>query len=170
VGSERQECDFCGVEEMSNGILHSDRTVEYCDGPPSASVPTTILCYDCAQDVSDYLETRANKTNQSPDGLAPFEEADAQALLDRLAENNELVIELGRSSGYGIRVIDGEWKRAICPNPAPPMVEELTRKEVLDRILSAKRLTLKQLDPSAWERFETDGSVWDASAFANWEL
>lgn len=154
MDSEIQECDFCGAEEMSNTILRGNPTVEYLDGPPRASVPSTVLCYDCAQDVSDYLEVRTRKTNEDVDGLAPFRETDAQALLDRLVENEYLVMELGRGSGYGIRAVGDEWKHAVFRAPGPATVETLTREEVRDLILRAKRLTLKHFDPSAWERFE----------------
>jgi hypothetical protein len=152
--SGTQKCDFCGAEEMSNTILHGRPTVEYLDGPPRASVPSTVLCSDCAQDVSDYLEARNKNPNQTVDGRGPFEDADAQAILERLMKNKDLVMEFGRGSGYGIRYVDNEWKYAVFRAPGPATIETLTQKEVQDRILRANRLTLKQFDPSAWERFE----------------
>jgi hypothetical protein len=154
--SVSRECAFCGAEEMSNTVLRSDPTVEYMDGPPRASVPSTVLCYDCAQDVSDYLDARSESAPETPDGLAPFGEQDADALLDRLAANEHLVLERGRGSGYGIRVVDGTWKHAVFRAPGPPVIETLTRDEVRDLILDAKRVTLKHFDPSAWERFERE--------------
>lgn len=156
MDSRTRECDFCGTKEMSNTILDSKPTVEYLDGPPRASVPSTVLCFDCAQDVSDYLEARNKETNQAVDSRAPFGEADAQALLERLIKNEQLVMEFGRGSGYGIRFVDNEWKHAVFRAPGPPMVESLTQEEVQDRILGAKRLTLKQFDLSAWKRFESE--------------
>lgn len=154
MNPEVRECDFCGTEEMANTILDDTPTVRYSDGPPRASIPTTVLCYDCAQDVTDYLKARSKKSNQDGDGLAPFGDTDAQAILDRLVENEHLVIEFGRGSGYGIRAVGDEWKHAVFRAPGPATVETLTREEVRDRILRAKRLTLKHFDPDAWERFE----------------
>lgn len=152
--SEIRACDICGAEEMSNTVLGTSPTVKYSDGPPMASVPGAVLCYDCAQDVSDYLTARAGTSNEEGPGLAPFGEADAQAVLDRLEENEHLVLELGRGVGYGIRAVDGEWKHAVFRAPGPATIETLTRAEVRERILNAKRLTLKHFDPSAWERYE----------------
>lgn len=147
-------CDFCGIEEISNTKLSSDWMVKYEDGPARASVTGVVLCYDCAQDVNDYFEARTMKSNEDVAGLAPFGEADAQALLNRLLENEHLVLKPDRAVGYGVRAVDGEWKRAVFRAPGPLTVETLTREEVRELILSATRLTLKHLDPSAWERFE----------------
>lgn len=152
----RQPCDFCGTEEMSNTVLSSDPTVRYMDGPPQASITGAILCYDCAQDVSDYLEVRKSDSEGAVDGRAPFGEADARALLERLQDNNHLVVETGRESGYGVRAVDGDWRHAVFRAPGPATIETLTRDEVRDMILDAKRLTLKHLDPAAWNRFEYD--------------
>jgi hypothetical protein len=154
--SKIQPCNFCGVEEISNTKLSSDWMVRYEDGPARASVPGVILCYDCAQDVSDYFEARTMESNEDVVGRSPFGEEDAQALLNRLLENEHLVLEPGRAAGYGVRAVDGEWKRAVFRAPGPLTIETLTQDEVRDLILSAKRLTLKHLDPSAWERFERD--------------
>lgn len=151
---ELQPCDFCGVEEMSNTRLTSDWTIRYEDGPQRASVTSVVLCYDCAQDVNEYFEARTSESDDSVAGLAPFGEDDARVLLERLLENEHLVLEPGRASGYGVRAVDGEWKHAVFRAPGPLTIETLTRKEVRKLILSAKRLTLKHLDPSAWERFE----------------
>jgi len=156
MDSRTRECDFCGTKEMSNTILDGQPTVEYLDGPPRASVPSTVLCFDCAQDVSDYLEARNKETNQAVERRAPFGEADAQALLERLIKNEQLVMEFERGSGYGIRFVDNEWKHAVFRAPGPPIVETLTQEEVQDRILGAKRLTLKQFDLSAWKRFKSE--------------
>lgn len=156
TSSESRECEFCGTEEISNTVLGSEPTMEYLDGPPRASVPSTVLCYDCAQDVSDYLEARSDKSLETQDGLAPFGKQDANALLDRLVENKQLVMEPGRGSGYGIRSVNGTWKHAVFRAPGPPMIETLTRGEVRDIVLNAKRITLKHFDPSAWERFERE--------------
>lgn len=152
-----QECDFCGAEEWANTSLRGKPTVQYNDGAPRATVPNTILCFDCAKEVSDYLEARSNISNQDTEGLSPFGEADAETLLDRLRENEHLVMDLERGSGYGIRAVNGEWRRAIVRLPGPAKVETLSRKEVRDLILDAKRLTLKHFDPSAWKRFERTG-------------
>lgn len=156
MDSRTRECDFCGTKEMSNTILDGKPTVEYLDGPPRASVPSTVLCFDCAQDVSDYLEARNRETNQAVDRRTPFGEADVQALLERVMKNEQLVMEFERGSGYGIRFVNNEWKHAVFRAPGPPMVETLTQEEVKDRILGAKRLTLKQFDLSAWKRFESE--------------
>ncbi|MDS0261060.1 hypothetical protein NDI56_16805 [Haloarcula sp. S1CR25-12] len=140
---------------MSNTVLTGAETVEYLDGAPRASLPSTVLCYDCARDVRDYLEARKAIENEDSDGLAPFGEADAEAVLDRMVDNEHLVLELGRESGYGIRSRDGVWKHAVFRAPGPSTIERLTRAEVRTRILNAKRLTLKQFDPVAWDRFDT---------------
>ena len=154
MDQEIRDCDFCGSEEVSNRILQGEPIIEFLDGPLGVSVPNTVLCDDCTQDVSDYLRARTAETNQDLAGLSPFEEADAQAVLDRLVENEHLVMELGQESGYGIRFVDNEWKRAVSRIPSPPTVVTLNQEEVRDLILRAKRLTLKQFDSSAWEGFE----------------
>ncbi|WP_143421201.1 hypothetical protein [Halorubrum ezzemoulense] len=150
--NKERPCSFCGTVSYTNAILSSEPTVEYYDGGPQASVQTVVLCHDCANDVSDYFQERSGKPDEKEAGLSPFGEDDADALLSRLLENEHLVIDTG--VGYGIRAVDGDWKYAIMRLPGPPDVEALERREVKDMILDAKRLTLKHLDPSAWEEFE----------------
>ena len=150
ANADLQACDFCGIEEMSNTEIRAEATTEYLDGPPHAWVPTIVLCRDCAQEVSDYLEGRAGKS----DVISPFTEEDAQALLDRLVENEDLVLELGRTSGYGIHAVGDEFEYAFVQEPIPETIKTLTRREVRDLILNARRLTIKRFDPSTWEWFE----------------
>lgn len=166
--TDEEPCEFCGTQEMSNTMLGSEPTIEYLDGPARASVTGAVLCYDCAQDVSDYIESRKIESPEdvhgpSPfgetdeeaiEGLYPFGEKDAEAILDRLQENEHLVMEMGRSSGYGVRAIDGEWKRAVFFAPGPRTIKNLTRDEVRRLVLDAKRLTIKHLDSEGWRRYE----------------
>jgi hypothetical protein len=150
--NEERPCSFCGTVSISNAILSSDPTVEYVDGDPRVSIQSIVLCHDCAEDVSDYFKERSGQSNEKKVGLSPFGEDDADVLLDRLLENDHLVMDIG--FGYGIRAVEGDWKYAIMRLPGPPDVETLERSEVKDKILNAKRLTLKHLDLTAWKEFE----------------
>ncbi|MBX0288616.1 hypothetical protein [Haloarcula salinisoli] len=154
--AESRPCEFCGTEAMSNTVLTSEPTIRYLDGPPMASVTDVVLCYDCAQDVTDYLEVRTSDSEETVEGPAPFGEADAQAVLERLQANDQLVLETGRESGYGVRAVDGDWNHAVFRAPGPATVETLARDDVREMIVGAKRLALKQFDPAAWRRFEHD--------------
>lgn len=146
-----QACDFCGVNQESNVRIVDQPTSEYLDDPRKASLPNTVLCYECAEEVSNYLNSRSKRSTEKEEGSTPFSEADSQALLDQIVENNSLVLQVGRAT-MGIRFINGEWRRAFFPPPGPAMVETLTREDVRDRILSAKQVTIKRFDRSAWKR------------------
>jgi len=147
-------CDFCGAKEAANTRLTSEPTVRYEDGPSRASIAGAILCYDCAEDMSDYVEARKRESADPVDGLSPFGEADARALLDRLQQNEHLVMKTARSSGYGVRAVDGELKYAVFRAPGPLTIETLSQEDVREIVLNAKRLTLKHFDQSAWDRFK----------------
>lgn len=154
MNPEIRDCDFCGAEGVYNRILQGEPMIEFYDMPPGVSIPSTVLCEDCTQDVSDYLSARTTQPDQDVIGDSPFGEADAQALLGRLEANNHLVMELGRNSGNGIRAVDNEWKKVVPQLPFQPVVVTLSREEVRDLILEAKRLTVKRFDSAAWDGLE----------------
>lgn len=147
-----EPCSICGRSAMSNARVSSRRTVEYLDGPPVASIPSVVVCHDCADEVTDYLNERTGNTESPSNRHSLFEEEDAETLADRLVENDQLVLDPGY--GYGIRHVDGEWKQAIMPLPAPPTIETMDREEVEETIQSAARVTLKRLDQAAWDRHQ----------------
>lgn len=149
-----QPCDFCGITEMSNTEIRANRTVQYNDGPALASIPTTVLCYECAEEVTDYLHSRRRSATDDDGGTSPFGEADVEALLERLEHNDNLVLQTDSHFYLGIRAVDGDWKRAGSFSPGSASVRSLDRSDVRDLILSSRRLTLKHVDREAWERYE----------------
>jgi len=154
--NSKDACSFCGKKKTSNCRLRSKRTVQYEDGPSTASVQSVVLCHGCADDVSDYFEARADQPDSDTDE-SPFSEADAEAILSRVEQNQELVLDFG--IGYGVRSIDGQWKLAHMPLPGPPQVTEMERAEVIAEILDAPRVTVKRLDLKIWSKF---GSMLDS--------
>lgn len=147
-------CDVCGTEDFQNTVILSEGGIDILDGRSAASVPRTVVCYECAQVVTDYLQSLIGHPNTLNKGRSPFGEPDADTLINCLIENEHLVMELSRKSIYDVRFVDGEWKRVVLRLPSPPSVEATSEEEVRDAILNAKEITLKHLDPSAWEQFE----------------
>lgn len=145
-------CDVCGTEDFQNTVISSEGGVHILDGRSAASVPRTVVCYDCSKIVTDYLQSLIGQSNKLVNGLSPFVEADADALIECLRENELLVMGLVRDWTYDVRFVDGKWKRVVLRLPAPPNVEATSEEEVRADILDAKHITLKHFDPSAWEQ------------------
>ena len=152
---EQDACDFCGTVDTANSLIDYNPIEDYVDGPPHASIPRTVLCYDCAQYVSDYLKARAGNVDQNENNPSPFEEADAEALLDRLKENESLVLVPEKERQHGIRFVDGEWLHAFT-RIRKPMVSTNSRDEIRDTILNTHRLTLRKFDSSGWNQFKRE--------------
>jgi hypothetical protein len=141
--SQIPPCDICGEGGISN-ISIRVVTNDYHDGPAPAQLPRMSFCRDCADDVSKYLKERAGKLKKNEEGKSPFSEPDAEELLNKLEENEQLVLE---TCSHGYRHEDGNLKLAITPTPSPP-------DELIDRISSAPRITLKRLDEEAWKEYK----------------
>ena len=144
-------CDICGKDAMTNVSIRLE-TEKYYDGPPRAKLPRMTFCHDCADEVSSYLEERAGTHKEDEDGGSPFTDSDAEEIIERLEQNSDLVLEIP-PSGYGYRYVEGEFKLAVIPLPAPPETQTFERERLKERITSASRVILKRLDEDAWRRY-----------------
>lgn len=154
MDDEMVPCEFCGEERISNSRIIAQRTVDYLDGPNPARIPETVLCQDCAAEVTDYFNERIQESDNSPEVRSAFTEEDVDVILERLKENSRLV--LGPTSGYGLRYKDGEWKFARHALPDPPAVITFNREQAEELILESPKISLSRLDKAAWNRFKVD--------------
>lgn len=154
--SGQAACDICGEEAMTNAVIRSEPTTTYHDGPTSASVPRTVVCVDCAREVSECLEARIGDTHDPPTRESAFSDRDADAILDRLQADPTLLVDPGRA--YGVRYVDSEWRLAELVPAEGHRMRTLSRAEVADIIEDARRITLKQLDRERWREYESKGA------------
>lgn len=148
-------CSFCGTKSVSNAELNSEPTVTYSDGETRASVSTVILCRECANDIDEYFDARQQGKSSEDRGDAQMTEDTARKILSAVSESSVNLLT-AVNLGYGVRYIEGEWKHAFQPAPAPATVETIAEDELINRILSTRRVTIKRLSGSGWDWWMLD--------------
>jgi hypothetical protein len=149
-----QPCDYCGKESMTNIRLDREVLTRATD-TVYPSIPRKIVCEDCSERISSYLEKK-EKNFKSKDS-SPFTEEDIDELIDKIEQENrdDLTLEVP-NYGYGYRYFNQEW--LIAHMPLPPvgnryLVEEHDSSEVKEKLLSSHEITLKQTDEEAWDEY-----------------
>lgn len=130
----------------------------YCDGPRGANIPRQRLCRDCADDLTEYLQTRARADNESSTQTSNLSLTEDQIdeILQLVKTADRLLLTAGEH--FGIRYIDGEWREAYAPRPAPPQQRTLFEDDVIKRITEARELSFRLVSEETWNRFDQSHS------------
>jgi hypothetical protein len=151
-------CDYCGREAMTNIKLSSEPLTQATD-TVYPSIPKKVVCKECAERISDYLEKKDENLEGS--GLPTLPEGYVDEILDRIEseERGDLTLQTsGEGSGY--RYYNGSWINAflLLPDDTYSLRERDTEtmKEIL---LSSSEVTIKRTDEEAWEKYLSDNKT-----------
>ena len=145
-----EQCDFCGKSSGTNIRLTYEEIVEVTEAI-YPSIPQTVLCKNCAEDVSNYLQRKDALAKSEDD--SPFTESDANDILRMVKQHDDLILQIP-NHGDGYRYIEGDWIIAMTPFLGPAQTEVHDQNEVRDMILSSPQVSIRQADEEAWEFYE----------------
>jgi hypothetical protein len=121
-----------------------------------------VVCKDCAERISDYLEQKDKNLEDSGPRTLPEKYVDD--ILDRIEKegSDDLTIQIP-NYGKGYRYHEGRWLIAFLPLPPmgdnPYRLEEHDRSEVKEKLMSAGKMNIKRTDEEAWEDYLKDNKT-----------
>lgn len=161
MSGEDQACSYCGAEMMTNIKLSYEALHEATD-TVYPSIPRKVVCKDCAERISDYLEQKDK--NLEDIGPRTLPEKYVDDILDRIERegSDDLTIQIP-NYGKGYRYHEGRWLIAFLPLPPmgdnPYRLEEHDRSEVKEKLMSSGEMTIKRTDEEAWEDYLEDNKT-----------